>query len=168
MHRRILLLSGLCLAVSQASAADAPFAVGGVMLLQPQRGIEPRVQSVEALAAYIQRIGGAAQVFFKNHPIGAKAAGYLVIAVKPAQDSNVWIDFSPKIPAPMAEELTGQLRKVPALQVSEGPIVFALQVGLNGAAPPNGQSPMPEEWAAELRNAGRPVEAGELALRVWR
>jgi hypothetical protein len=166
MQRRAV-LSTLLATLPTVCVAQDNFTLGGVVLLQPEQDLAPRVRSVEELAGYIRGVEKAAKKYFSRVTTGPRS-GFIIVAVKPVQQSNVWFDFSPKLPVPVSSELSLRLRKVFPMRVTQGPVVFALRVGLAGADPPSKPMPEPEEWKAEANKAGRPVETGELVLRLWR
>ena len=166
MKRRYL-LAALLSTLPHFCLAVEPLTLGGVSLLQPESDIQPRVRSVEELSSYIKSIQSASSKFFKNHPSIQSSSGYIVVAVKPVQQSNVWFDFTPKLPGEVAMQLSKDIRRLLPMRVTQGPVVFALQVGVNGAKPPSGPMPRPEEWAAEAGKVGHPIETSEMVLRLW-
>jgi hypothetical protein len=161
-------LAALLFTLPSLSPAEEDFKLGGVVLLQPDSVMAPRVRSVEDLAAYVREIESATKRHFKLKTKSEKKAGFVVVAVKPKQQSNVWFDFTPTLPPAESRELTVALRKVVPMQVTGGPVVFALQLGIGGGEPPTAPMPRPEEWVTEVQKAGHPIETGELVLRVWR
>lgn len=166
--RPILALFSVLLGFASNSAHAGRYVeLGGVVLLQPDSVIGPRLRSATELSAYIKQIEFAAEEHFARAAAFPRS-GYIVVAIKPAQQSNFWFDMTPALDALARAELDHRLRKVLPMSVKEGPVVFALQVGFGGAKPPTEPMPRPLEWTAEARKLGQAIETGELVLRLWR
>lgn len=162
---RIFLL-GLMISLANIASAETSYEVQKIVLLQPdfvmQRRIEPKV-----LAPYIASLNIAAEKAFaaeKYQPTG----GFLVVAVRPGNQSAAWLDFQPALPLKVDEKIIARLRSVPPPQVREGPVVFAIRVSLDGWSSPQDQTmPHPTAWSKEANRAGQPIEVGDLVDRVW-
>lgn len=152
----------------QASFGQSAVALGGVALLQPEQVIGSRVQSSGALADYIKRVQAEAEHWFASKSPVTQRSGFIVLAVRPAQQSTAWFDLAPPLNADETEELRAKLKRVLPMVVSGGSVVFALKVGIHGGQMPAAQLPSPPEWNDEVRRPGQAAEVGEFVLRVWR
>ncbi|MDY0748214.1 hypothetical protein SNE35_27180 [Paucibacter sp. R3-3] len=155
----------LAFAAWGAQAADA-LTMHSVVLLQPDALMKERVQDVDRFSAYIKALVREAQV---PGP-GAAASGFIVVALRPGAQSRFWLDFdggeaalNPMVRAALLKQLT----HVPAIEVRQGPVVFALNVGLYGGKPSPRIAPSPQEFREASKQAGRPLEVGELVERIW-
>lgn len=151
------------LSFTNIAFAKTPYEMKGIVLLQPESVLQERV-SVEALGSYIRSVDKiAAEVFAGRdyNPTG----GFLVIAIRPGNQSAVWIDMDPVLKSELSSVLVTRLHAIPAPAVSDGPVVFAVGVGLGGGAPKNG--PSPEAWKREAGATGRPLRVDELVERLW-
>jgi hypothetical protein len=158
-----LVVLWLVLAVTNTAFAKALYEMKGIVLLQPESVLEERV-SAKALAPFIHSINQiAAEVLAgrDHNPTG----GFLVVAIRPGNQSAVWVDLDPVLPSELSSALLTRLRAIPAPSVSGGPVVFAVGLGLAGGTPKN--APSPEAWKREAEAAGRPLMVDELVERVW-
>ncbi|WP_257386519.1 hypothetical protein [Tahibacter caeni] len=142
--------------------------LGGVALLQPEDVVGARVNSAADLAAYIQALERAAAGYFATLEPSAPRSGHLVMATKPTHATNAWVAFEPALPAEQAETLIRRLREVTPADTRNGPVVFALQVGVDGAAAPAEPAPRIEEWAKAVEKAGKALSVDEVVLRAWK
>ncbi|QAU34675.1 hypothetical protein [Janthinobacterium sp. 17J80-10] len=164
---RILLL--LVLVTSAFCAyAQEPIRKFGIVLLQPDFVLQKRVPSVDALANYIRAIEGEIGGSIAQSEMKPISSGFVVVAVRPGQKSNVWLDFEPKLPAAVSESVVAKIRKVQPVTVREGPVVFAIKLGLWGGSEPAKTAPSPSEWQAAAQRAGRPLETSDLVEKIWR
>jgi hypothetical protein len=158
-----LVVLWFALAFTNIAFAAAPYEMKGIVLLQPESVVQERV-SVETLAPFIRSVDEIA-----GKVLGARddkpAAGYLVIAIRPGNQSAVWVDIAPVLPSAISSALVARLRAIPAPAVDGGPVVFALGVSLKGAV--SDGPPSPEAWKREASKAGRPLMVDELVERVW-
>jgi len=95
MFFRSLLLS-LVLAAAFASEpthAAEPLTQFNVVLLQPTSVLEERVPEVDAMAAYIKAVEGAARQAVIASGVQQAVGGFIVVAVRPGLQSKVWLDF---------------------------------------------------------------------------
>jgi hypothetical protein len=159
----MLLWIGMLL--SNVASAASPYEMKGVVLLQPESIIQERI-SVTALAPYIRSVNAAAAnvLATRKHP---PTGGFLVLAVRPGNQSAMWLDLQPALAPDLAKALTARLRAVPAPTVQTGPVVFAIHASLWGGISPDGKMPAPEEWTQAARKAGKPVETGEVVELIW-
>lgn len=139
-----------------------------VVLLQPDFVLQERVPDVPALSNYIKAIEGAASSAVQSNAEVAPTGGFIVVAVKPGEKSNIWLDFKPALQAQTAAAIQSAAKSVPPPTVEKGVVVFALKVGLWGGSAPAATAPSPAEWNAAARAAGRPIETGALVEMIWR
>jgi hypothetical protein len=162
-------LAGALLSVAAVLAhAAEPFTKHNVVLLQGSSVLEARVASVDAMAQYIRAIESAA----KDAVVAARserpAAGFIVVAVQPGARSRVWLDFDAPPSFETSRLLVDRIRAVPPMEVRNGPVVFALKVGLWDAFESKRIAPSPPQWKAVTQQAGKQLEIDELMDRLWR
>jgi hypothetical protein len=155
---------------SAASARAAePFIKHNVVLLQPSAVLEARVSSVDAMAEYIRAVEAAAMQAVRASASQRPAAGFIVIAVRPGPYARVWLDFDAPPPAfDTSRALVANIAAVKPFEVRDGPVVFALKVGLWDAFESKRLAPSPAEWKAATKKAGRQLEIDALIEQVWR
>jgi hypothetical protein len=162
-------LAGALLGVAAVLAhAAEPITKHNVVLLQGSSVLEARVASVDAMAQYIRAIESAA----KDAVVAARserpAAGFIVVAVQPGARSRVWLDFDEPPSFDTSRQLVDRIRAVPPMEVRNGPVVFALKVGLWDAFESKRIAPSPPQWKAVTQQAGEQLEIDELMDRLWR
>jgi hypothetical protein len=153
------------LAFANVAVAKTPYEMKDVVLLQPDSVLQERT-SANALAAYIRSVNAAAADIFAGQEY-EPAGGFLVLAIRPGNQSAVWLDIHPALSPNLARALVARLRAIPRPAVEVGPVVFAIRTSLWGGTPPANNMPSPEEWTQEAKKAGRPLETGELVERIW-
>ncbi|MBS0176209.1 MAG: hypothetical protein JSR64_19430 [Nitrospira sp.] len=148
-----------------STIAAVPYQPEKIVLLQPDAVLRERVPSVQLLSDYIKAIQAAAQQALSTetpHP----TSGFLVLAVRPAGQSMVWLDFTPSLPEPTAAKLKKAVLAVPPFEARQGVVVFALSSSLWGAAPSQG-FPNPPEWRKAMQGHNAPLEVGSLVNSLW-
>lgn len=137
----------------------------GVVLLQPERVIEART-SADKLAPYLKQIDTAARRAFNAANKVPASGGFLVVAIRPGEQSRFWLDFHPPLPPTLSRELLvgAQAVRVP---IVKGTVVVAMKYGVAGGRAPSQPMPSPPEWAAAAKAAGVPLETGDLVERIW-
>lgn len=166
MLKKIGLTVALCISMSCALANDA-LNTYGIVLLQPDNILQERVPNVEALSTYIGGIESAVSKSVQARPTFAPTSGFIVVAIKPGNKSNVWLDFAPALKPEDAAAVRAAARSVLTAPVKNGVVVFALSVGLWGGQKPTPMAPSPVEWRDAARLAGRPLETGALVESIW-
>ena len=169
LHRVYRALIGTATAASSLSAhaADEPPKFP-ITLLQPDWMLQQRVPSVPLLVAYIKSVEIQFMAVLKRHPPLPPTSGYLVIAIRPGQQSNAWLDYEPALPSAVSKEVVQSVRSVMPPSVRGGPVAFAVKMGLSGGVAPLEAMRAPAEWKAVAERAGRPLEVDELVERAWR
>lgn len=150
----------------QSVFAKPNFHTYNVVLLQPDSVMQQRVPDVDTLATYIKSIQKAMSVTIEPIPRMEVAGGFIVVAVKPGNKSQVWLDFKSGISPRTASVIKSAVATLKPANVT-GLIVFALKVGLNGGPEPIQTSPSPEEWKAAGEKAGHAMEVSSLVESIW-
>jgi len=163
---RALILAFFMLTPCLGCAAE-PLKAFGISLLQPQSVLGPRVQSVDALAAYIKAVENTANDFLSTQPQGPPTTGFIVLAVRPGQQSRTWFDLKPELSAQATLQLKTAIARIQPLRVNEGAVVFAINVGIWGGPAATTPMPTPPEFTAAAKAAGRPLEVGDPVERIW-
>lgn len=165
MRKLFLFFSSLF--TTLAANALEPLTNYGVMLMQPENVVQQRIQDVGTLAAYIRAVESATSQAVASTRVKPGSSGFVVVAVRPGQRSNAWLDFKPALPPELASAMLAKVQAVPPPSVAKGPVVFALKVGLWGSPDVAGNVPAPKEWAAATAKAGRAIEVGNLVEMIW-
>jgi hypothetical protein len=140
------------------------------VLLQGSAVLEARVVSVDAMAAYIRAVEAAARDAVRASASQRPAAGFIVIALRPGPQARVWLDFDAPAPSfDTSRALVARIGAVKPFEVRDGPVVFALKVGLWDAFESKRLAPSPAEWKAATRRSGQAqLEIDALIEQVWR
>jgi hypothetical protein len=158
----------LCAAGAFAHAAE-PFAKHNVVLLQSSAVLEERVASIDAMAEYIRAVEAAAKDAALASASKRPAAGFIVVALRPGPRAKVWLDFDAPPPSfETSRALVAKIAAVKPFEVRNGPVVFALKVGLWDAFESKRVAPSPAEWKAATRKTGQQLEIDALIEQVWR
>ena len=89
-----LVAAALALAAASAAHAVAPLVQHDVVLLQKGEIIEQRVDGgADAMAAYLKTLGEAEIETMRANPAQIPAAGFIVVAVRPGNQTRTWFDF---------------------------------------------------------------------------
>lgn len=169
---RIALIAGLLALwfgghAGTVRAAES-YRMDAIVLLLPEAVFAERVSSVQAMSDYVGSINEAVTQRLAAERKAVSSGGRLFIAVRPGRRSRVWLQFDPALPKGVEAALRKAAEAVPALTVTGGTVVFALNVSLGGATAPTGMpGPLPEEWMAAVRSAGRPMDAAQIAEAAW-
>jgi hypothetical protein len=98
MTMRILAIPVFLLAVCLSARASEGVTNFGVVLLQPDFVLHERVPNANALADYILALEGASKDAVLATNLHPTTAGFIVVAVRLDQKSNVWLDFDLPLP----------------------------------------------------------------------
>lgn len=167
MKQRVWLVALLCVISGSAWASDA-LTKYGLVLLQPESVLQERAPDINALADYIKSLEQAGRGALAGKKEPSPSSGFIVVAVRPNQKSHIWLDLTPPLPPEGRDALLSRMRAVKPFYARGGTVVFALKVGIWGGRAPERAIPAPAEWAPVAREAGRPLEIGELVDRVWK
>lgn len=138
-----------------------------VVLLQPDDVFRDRVSSVDALAKYIDAIGADIRASVAHATDKTPSGGFVVVAVRPGQRSKVWLDFDVPLSVDLQQDLINGIGRVFPVKVKNGPIAFALEIGVWGGKEPTRAKPNPQEWKAVDQRDWQTLDADELLDRVW-
>lgn len=163
---RALISSVLLLLAALGAQAAEPMTHFNVVLLQPSAVMERRVANIDAMADYIKAVQAAAREAVVASGATQAVGGFVVLAVKPGHQSRVWLDFDALLDLEMRRQITNSVQAVPAFEVTEGPVVFALKVATWDAKESKRVAPSPIEWK-KATPKGKPLEIGKLVEKVW-
>lgn len=155
------------LVASIGSHAAEPLTNFNVVLLQPSAVMEKRVANIDAMADYIKAVQAASREAVVASGATQAVGGFIVLAVKPGQQSKVWLDFDTLLDLEMRKQITNSVKAIKPFDVTEGPVVFALKVATWDAKESKRVAPSPPEWQKATRN-GKALEIGKLVEKVWR
>lgn len=166
--RIVSLVLALSLLASVANAAPmaAPLTRFNVVLLQPSEVLEQRVASVDAMAEYIKQIEAAARDAVVASGAQQAVGGFIVVAVRPGQQSKVWLDFDALTDLEMRRQIVERVGAVKPFDAKDGPVVFALKVATWTGKESKRSLPAPIEWK-RANEGGAPREVGELVESLW-
>jgi hypothetical protein len=134
-----------------------------VVLLQPDAVFQERVSSADVLAAYIKSVESVINSSLKHNEQKTPTAGFIVIAIRPGQQSNAWLDFDAPLPDTITSEIVTKIRAIMPVRVKDGPIVFAVKVGLWGGKESPRPLPQPKEWKSVAL-----IDTEEIIDKVWK
>jgi TonB family protein len=130
------------------------FETTNIVLYQPDEVVKTRLPGAGHLAAYIEKLQTAAgEAFAKSTTPDVL---HIVVAVRPGKKARIWLTGS-KLDAPTLETLRKTLEAIPAVDVREGPVAFAISGKIAGGTPPTEEIPMPEEWQEAVKKLPQPV-----------
>lgn len=156
----------LWLLALHAHAAE-PLVRHGVVLLQPDSVLYERVNDSDDVAECIRAVEAAAREAAAAAASPQPAAGFIVVAVRPGRRLRVWLDFDSPPSFDIGHSILAKTGAVPAFEVRNGPVVFALKVALWGGFESRRAAPAPFDWKAAAQRAGRKLELDELLDAVW-
>ncbi|MDR2012515.1 MAG: hypothetical protein LBQ20_05640 [Rhodanobacter sp.] len=155
----------LLLAVSAICTA-AELKTGGVVLLQPDQSLQQKGFVVSDLANYIRQVQAASISAVQPSQL-PPSSGFVVVAVRAGGKSNAWLDISPSLPPELEQAFIQGLRQIPPFHVSNGTVLFGIQVMVNGAAPPTKKIPNPAAWQKAAATLKNPIEVENLVQVLW-
>jgi hypothetical protein len=153
--------------LSGCSQNKKPFTLYNVVLLQPNNELQQRIPSPRALSDYIKSVENVAKAVAENHS-KQPTSGFVVIAIRPTQKSNVWLDFEGNSSKPFLDELAFKIRSLEPISVRDGLIIFALKVRFWDAKQTSRETPKITEWTDAVKRANRPLEVTEIVDMVWK
>ena len=160
--------AALALAAASTAHAVAPLVQHDVVLLQKGDIIEQRVDGgADAMAAYLKTLGAAETETMRANPAQIPAAGFIVVAVRPGNQTRTWFDFKPALSDVTMAALRHTVETTPALTVKTGEIVFALRVSVWSDKPPRAYAPAPQEWKDASRAMNPKPDVDTLVDKVW-
>jgi hypothetical protein len=153
-----------------AAKAEPAFKMTSLALYQPNDVLVTRLGNDPApFADYIKQIVAREAAVLANAGQHPGASGAIVVAIKPGQQSKVWIVMGLNgLPEPLLAQMKAEAESVAPVSVRLGPIAFAINFDVWGG----GQSvtdatnpvPVPPEW---LGGSGREVLPDGPLSRIW-
>ncbi len=146
----------------------------GVVLYQAEDVLKERALTQSSLIDYVKRLETVYRRFFSTVDVSETLD--IVVAVRPGKLSRIWLASSTHpTPDPGRESLRRELESVPACEILNGPIAFAIitkVAGGDGRNPSKGdnsvEQPFPQEWvdasAKQKRNLLVPDDILDL---IW-
>ncbi len=163
-----VLAATLALAIATAAHAVQPLVQHDVVLLQKGEIIEQRVTGgADAMAAYLKTLGDAETETMRAHPSQIPSAGFIVVAVRPGNQTRTWFDFKPALSDATMDALRHTVETTPTMPVKSGEIVFALRVSVWGDKPPAAYAPAPQEWKDATKGMKPKPDVDTLVDMVW-
>src|SRR6195952_2692624 len=119
-----LLVLALALLAASAAHAVQPLVQHDVVLLQKGEIIEQRVDGgADAMAAYLKTLGDAEIETMRVNPAQIPAAGFIVVAVRPGNQTRTWFDFKPALSDATMAALVHTVETTPTMTVKSGEII---------------------------------------------
>ena len=163
-----LLALAFVLAAAPAAHAVQPLVQHDVVLLQKGEIIEQRVDGgADAMAAYLKTLGEAEIETMRANPAQIPAAGFIVVAVRPGNQTRTWFDFKPALADATMAALTHTVETTPTMTVKSGEIVFALRVSVWSDKPPAAYAPAPQAWRDAARGMKPKPDVDTLVDMLW-
>ncbi len=160
--------AALALAVTPVVHAVEPLVQHDVVLLQKGELIEQRVDGgADAMAAYLKTLGQAETETMRANPAQIPSAGFIVVAVRPGNQTRTWFDFKPALADATMAALRRTVETTPTMTVKSGEIVFALRVSLWSVNPPKAYAPAPQEWRDATKGMKPKPDIDTLVDMLW-
>jgi hypothetical protein len=163
-----VLAAALALGAASTAHAVQPLVQHDVVLLQKGEIIEQRVEGgADAMAAYLKTLGAAETETMQAHPSQIPSAGFIVVALRPGNQTHTWFDFKPALADATMAALRHTVETTPAMTVKSGEIVFALRVSVWSDKPPAAYAPAPQEWKDATKGMKPKPDVDTLVDMVW-
>ena len=163
-----LLTLVLCTRLARAAGATNVVKLNSVRLYLPDATMKERVTDIGPLAEYVKALQHEAAAFWQSAPRPAAKGLLVAVGVRPGQTARVWCDgVAGDIPADTLASVRAALEHVKPVSVKNGPIAFALELGLWDQMP--AEFPvMPNAWADAAKRSKRPLSVpDELFKVIW-
>jgi len=155
-------------AATCAAHAVQPLVQHDIVLLQKGELIERRVDGgADAMSAYLKTLGAALTDTMRANPSQIPSAGFIVVAVRPGNQTHTWFDFRPRLSDKTAAALAQAVAATRTMPVKSGDIVFALRVSVWNDKPPTAYAPAPQEWKDATRDMHPKPDVDTLVDMVW-
>ena len=163
-----ILATLLALAALSNAHAVQPLVQHDVVLLQKGEIIDQRVDGgADAMAAYLKTLGQAETETMRANPSQIPSAGFVVVAVRPGNQTRTWFDFKPALADATMAALRRTVETTPTMTVKSGEIVFALRVSVWSDKPPTAYAPAPQEWKDATKGMKPKPDVDTLVDMVW-
>ena len=103
----------------------------------------------------------------RANPTQIPSAGFIVVAVRPGNQTRTWFDFKPALADATMAALTHAVEATPTMPVKSGQIVFALRVSVWSDKPPAAYAPAPQAWKDATRGMKPKPDVDTLVDMVW-
>ena len=164
--RRIAALA--LLAATAAAHAVQPLVQHDIVLLQKGELIEQRVDGgADAMSAYLKTLGAALTETMRANPSQIPSSGFVVVAVRPGNQTHTWFDFKPALADATMAALAQTVAATPTMPVKSGDIVFALRVSVWSSKPPQAYAPAPQAWKDATKDMHPKPDVDTLVDMVW-
>ncbi len=146
----------LCAGLARAEERSV-VKLNSVRLYLPDAQMEERVGDVGPLVDYMKALQREAATFWGASKRTAAKGVLAVVGVRPDGKVRVWCDaVDGDVPPDILQGFRSALERVQPVRVKNGPVAFALELGLWDQMP--SEFPvMPEAWNAAFRNAKEPL-----------
>jgi hypothetical protein len=162
------LAAALALAAAPFAHAVPPLVQHDVVLLQKGEIIEQRVDGgADAMAAYLKTLGEAETETLRAHPQQLPTAGFIVVAVRPGNQTRTWFDFKPALSDATMAAIVQAVETTPTMTVKSGQIIFALRVSVWSDKPPKAYAPAPQAWRDATKGVTPKPDVDTLVNMVW-
>ncbi len=162
------LAAALLLATVTAAHAVEPLVQHDIVLLQKGDLIEQRVDGgADAMSAYLKTLGAALTETMRANPSQLPTAGFVVVAIRPGNQTHTWFDFKPALADKTMAALTQTVAATPTMPVKSGDIVFALRVSVWSDKPPLAYAPKPQAWTDATKDMHPKPDVDTLVDMVW-
>ncbi len=163
-----LLAALLALAAGSAAHAVEPLHQHDIVLLQKGEIIQQRVEGgADAMGAYLKRLGNAETETMRAHPSQIPSSGFIVVAVRPGNQTRAWFDFKPALADSTMAALAHAIETTPPMPVKSGQIIFALRVSVWSDKPPQAVAPAPQAWKDASEGMTPKPDVDTLVDKVW-
>ncbi len=135
-------------------------------MLQPDSVLEERGVLTMDFDDFVKSAQTSTANIWKNTKL-PKSSGFLVLAVRAGGKVNAWLDMEPELPVSVESPTIQRLRSLPGFYVTNGTIVFAIKLSINGAPETSRQTPLPKEWVVVLKSKSLPADTESLVQSVW-
>ena len=163
-----LLAVALVLAAAPCAHAVPPLVQHDVVLLQKGEIIEQRVEGgADAMAAYLKTLGDAEIETMRANPQQLPTAGFIVVAVRPGNQTRTWFDFKPALSDATMAALAHTVEATRTMPVKRGEIIFALRVSVWSDKPPKAYAPAPQAWRDASKGLTPKPDVDTLVDMLW-
>jgi hypothetical protein len=157
------LLSLLLLIIAPCHASESRF--GAFYFYQNDAVLTSKHVDLPDMARFSRNVQSAIWKILK--PVRIKSSiGYLVIAVREDGDTAVWLDMEPAIHPYYAAAITQAIGKLRPFAVSDGAVVFGLQMSIDTPKFTLKSAPNPIEWRDAIKKWGDD-DIDRLMWAVW-
>ncbi len=155
--------SALLFIAIQCSAAEPRF--GAFYFYQNEATLAEKHASLEDMARFSRNVQSAIWKVLKPARIKS-STGYLIVAVRSDQSIAVWLDMDPAVHPYYEAAISDAVSDLRPFSVSDGSVVFALQMAIDTPKFTTKLKPAPKAWEAALKKWGDD-DMDRLMWAVW-